>query len=80
MIFGQRQGPVREIHAGSGYWSQDSSVQVLANDLSVRPAEKRVERTDQAPVGGDVHLDQFLEHLGIEMSERRQNAERRERR
>ena len=27
--FGQRHGPVREIHAGSGYWSQDSAVQVL---------------------------------------------------
>jgi hypothetical protein len=26
---GERLGPVREIHAGSGYWSQDSSVQVL---------------------------------------------------
>lgn len=25
-------GPAREIHAGSGYWSQDSSVQVLAGD------------------------------------------------
>jgi hypothetical protein len=24
-----RSGPVREIHAGSGYWSQDSAVQVL---------------------------------------------------
>src|SRR5947209_12712942 len=24
------QGPTREIHAGSGYWSQDSFVQVLA--------------------------------------------------
>jgi hypothetical protein len=23
-------GPAREIHAGSGYWSQDSAVQVLA--------------------------------------------------
>ncbi|HZR17217.1 MAG TPA: VCBS repeat-containing protein [Verrucomicrobiae bacterium] len=30
LIFGQRSGPVREIHAGSGYWSQDSPVQVLA--------------------------------------------------
>ena len=30
LIFGQRQGPVREIHAGSGYWSQDSAVQVMA--------------------------------------------------
>ncbi|MBI3415343.1 MAG: VCBS repeat-containing protein [Verrucomicrobia bacterium] len=29
LIFGDRSGPVREIHAGSGYWSQDSGVQVL---------------------------------------------------
>jgi enediyne biosynthesis protein E4 len=27
---GQRWGPAREIHAGSGYWSQDSAVQVMA--------------------------------------------------
>ncbi len=27
--FGPGQGPVREIHAGSGYWSEDSAVQVL---------------------------------------------------
>lgn len=25
-----RQGPAREIHAGSGYWSEDGAVQVLA--------------------------------------------------
>jgi len=30
LFFGQRDGPVREIHAGSGYWSQDSAVQVLS--------------------------------------------------
>jgi hypothetical protein len=30
LIFGQRQGPIREVHAGSGYLSQDSSVQVMA--------------------------------------------------
>jgi len=31
LIFGQQgPGPVREIHAGSGYWSQDSAVTVLA--------------------------------------------------
>jgi hypothetical protein len=30
LIFGSRQGPIREIHAGSGYWSQDSAVPVLA--------------------------------------------------
>ena len=29
LSFGSRPGPVREVHAGSGYWSQDSSVQVL---------------------------------------------------
>ncbi len=28
--FGDRPGPVREIHAGSGYWSQDAATQVLA--------------------------------------------------
>jgi hypothetical protein len=28
-FFGDRPGPVREIHAGSGYWSQDSPVTVL---------------------------------------------------
>ena len=28
--FAQHSGPVREIHAGSGYWSQDSTVQVLS--------------------------------------------------
>jgi hypothetical protein len=27
--FGSRLGPAREIHAGSGYWSQDSTVQVM---------------------------------------------------
>jgi hypothetical protein len=30
LVFGSRLGPVREIHAGSGYWSQDSAVPVLA--------------------------------------------------
>lgn len=28
--FGQRLGPMREIHAGSGYWSQDGAEQVVA--------------------------------------------------
>jgi hypothetical protein len=28
--FGAKEGPLREIHAGSGYWSQDSVAQVLA--------------------------------------------------
>src|SRR4030095_162309 len=29
LIGGQRLSPTREVHAGSGYWSQDSAVQVL---------------------------------------------------
>jgi hypothetical protein len=28
--FGEKWGPAREVHAGSGYWSQDSAVQVMA--------------------------------------------------
>ena len=27
--FGEQWGPAREVHAGSGYWSQDSAVQVI---------------------------------------------------
>jgi hypothetical protein len=27
---GEQMGPVREVHGGGGYWSQDSAVQVLA--------------------------------------------------
>ena len=30
LAFGQKLGPAREIHGGSGYWSQDSAVQVLS--------------------------------------------------
>jgi len=30
IITGQKKGPAREVHAGSGYWSQDGAVQVLA--------------------------------------------------
>jgi hypothetical protein len=26
-------GPLREIHAGSGFWSQDSAIQVLGGPL-----------------------------------------------
>ncbi|HTL54868.1 MAG TPA: CRTAC1 family protein [Candidatus Limnocylindrales bacterium] len=28
-MFGKRAGPLREIHAGGGYWSQDAAVQVF---------------------------------------------------
>jgi hypothetical protein len=30
LLFGQVAEPVREIHGGSGYWSQDSAIQVFA--------------------------------------------------
>lgn len=60
--FGSRPGPVREIHAGSGYWSQDSAVQVLATPqppdaLWVRwPGGKVV--TARIPAGArDIELD-----------------------
>ena len=29
LLFGQGAGPAREIHCGSGYWSQDSAVEVM---------------------------------------------------
>jgi hypothetical protein len=29
LLFGARAGPMREVHSGSGYWSQDSLVQVM---------------------------------------------------
>jgi hypothetical protein len=31
LMHGTRLGPAREVHAGSGYWSQDSAVQVLSS-------------------------------------------------
>ena len=39
--FGSFWGPAREIHSGSGYWSQDGAIQVLGlreapSELSVR--------------------------------------------
>lgn len=29
LVFGKQMGPAREIHSGSGYWSQDSAVSVM---------------------------------------------------
>lgn len=29
LVFGERMGPVREVQAGSGYWSQNGAVQVM---------------------------------------------------
>jgi hypothetical protein len=35
IVYGDRMGPVREVHAGSGYWSQNGAVQVFG--LSAQP-------------------------------------------
>ncbi len=48
---GDKQGPAREIHAGSGYWSQDGAAQVLtapfsAKQLVVRWPGGKVTTTD----------------------------------
>jgi enediyne biosynthesis protein E4 len=54
-VFGNRRGPVREIHAGGGYWSQDAATQVLAapaalTEIWVRwPGGK--EQTVKVPAG-----------------------------
>ncbi|MCH8125270.1 ASPIC/UnbV domain-containing protein [candidate division KSB1 bacterium] len=34
--FANHYGPAREIHAGSGYWSQDSMIQVLGLQEEVK--------------------------------------------
>jgi hypothetical protein len=55
LFFGRRAGPVREIHAGSGYWSQDSTLTVLslpqpASSIWVRWPGGKVTTSD-IPVG-----------------------------
>jgi len=53
--FGNRFGPAREIHAGSGYWSQDSAVAVLG--LSGTPTELEIHwpggKTTMTPLSKD---------------------------
>jgi hypothetical protein len=52
---GNRFGPVRELHAGSGYWSQDSAVQIMS--AAEPPTQLRVrwpggkEQTSPIPPG-----------------------------
>ena len=63
--FGPRFGPAREIHAGSGYWSQDSAMQVLGapeapTEVWVRWPGGRVTTTQVSPTTREVTID----HLG----------------
>jgi hypothetical protein len=55
LVAKEKTGPAREIHAGSGYWSQDSAVQVLG---AAQPADKVMVRwpggkvvTTEVPAG-----------------------------
>jgi hypothetical protein len=55
LAHGERRGPAREFHAGAGYWSQDSAVQVLGFDepptaIEIRWPGGRVVTTD-VPAG-----------------------------
>lgn len=50
--YGERQGPVREIHAGSGYLSEDGGVQVLG--LSATPTQLWVRWPDGHETVGEV--------------------------
>jgi enediyne biosynthesis protein E4 len=55
----RRLGPAREVHGGSGYWSQDSTVQVLgcpaaADQIHVLWPGGRTTRTDLPPAAREV--------------------------
>jgi hypothetical protein len=57
-----RQGPCREVHAGSGYWSQDSPTQVLAmpgqpESLWIRWPGGRTTTTPLSPGSKEVTID-----------------------
>jgi hypothetical protein len=54
VVYGDRMGPVREVHAGSGYWSENGAVQVFG--LSEAPTAVWVRwpggKTDTVAVAG----------------------------
>ena len=55
LLSGGKPGPVREVHAGSGYWSQDASTQVLSGASPVTGVWWRWPngRTNQVEVPAD---------------------------
>jgi hypothetical protein len=62
LVFGGRLGPAREIHGGSGYWSQDSAVQVLAvgegpTEVLVRWPGGKTTRSSMPSGAWDVVID-----------------------
>jgi len=58
---GERLGPAREVHAGSGYWSQDSVVQVLGS------AEPPVQLWLRWPGGKSMTVDVPLQAAEIQV-------------
>jgi hypothetical protein len=60
--FGERAGPMREVHAGSGYWSEDSAVQVLGTpepptQLEVRWPGGKVTTNNIPPGAKEISVD-----------------------
>jgi len=58
-----RMGPAREIHAGSGYWSQDSAVQVMCaafepKQIQIRWPNGKVTKSDIPAGAREVTVDQ----------------------
>jgi len=69
LSYGERKGPAREIRAGSGYWSQDSAVQIFGG--TERPAAVTVmwpggrsTTTKIPPTAQEVKIDSSGELLG----------------
>ncbi|MBK7997766.1 MAG: ASPIC/UnbV domain-containing protein [Verrucomicrobia bacterium] len=62
VVSGGRSGPAREIHSGSGYWSQDSAVQVIAMpegpaELSIRWPGGKVTTSLVPPGAMEISID-----------------------
>ncbi|MBI3415344.1 MAG: VCBS repeat-containing protein [Verrucomicrobia bacterium] len=63
LMFGKKFGPTREVHAGSGYWSQDSAVQVLgtpeaATQVWVRWPGGKTLTTNLQPNAREIAVDE----------------------
>ena len=62
LFFGTRPGAIRELHAGSGYWSEDSAVTVLATPQSpsrlwVRWPGGKITTTDLKDTRPEISVD-----------------------
>ena len=61
LLTGGRVGPARELHAGSGYWSQDGAVTVvgsttLPSGLEVRWPGGKISRVDVPPGAVEIEV------------------------